>query len=194
MVDMAFGYRHESDSGGCAQMKEGSFERETVAMAAETNNDAGGNVGKIGMPAEWLAGMDIGQMDFDEGDGNGRQRIAQSHAGMCVAGGIDDDEADLLLAGRLNTVDQLTFVVALEAFQAHATDAGPRFHRGMNVSERGMPVNPRLARAKQVEVGSVKYQNSRALIGAAGGFVVCLLRHDRKFAANDRSLSSLLLR
>lgn len=173
-------------------MGECGFQREPVALAAQAGNDARRNVGKIRMPTEPFSCMYVGQMDFNEGNGDGSQGIAQGHAGVRVAAGIDDDEADPLLAGGLNTVDQFAFVIALKAFQPYAAGAGPRFHRGMNVSQRGTSINLWLARAKEVQIRPVEYQNSGIMICVASGFVVCLLRHDRKFAANGSSLSSLL--
>lgn len=72
------------------------------------------------MPPERLASMDVGEMHFDEGDGDGGEGVAQRYAGMGEAARVDEDGRDALLAGTLHPVDQLPLVVALEAF-----DLGP---------------------------------------------------------------------
>src|ERR1700748_3052874 len=69
----------ELAAGGCAG--QGELERQGVALGAESADHAFGEVGKIGMVPERLAAMDVRQMNLDERDRHGRERIAQRHAG-----------------------------------------------------------------------------------------------------------------
>jgi hypothetical protein len=119
-----------------------------------------------------------------------RQGVAQGDAGMGVAGRIDDDEAHALIARRLHAVDQLAFVIALEALQAHSRGLRPGCHGGVDAGQRGTAVNLGLAAAEQVQIGAVKYQNGSVAIVGGLGFGASLLRHGCKFAANTCSLSS----
>lgn len=167
-------------------MGECGFQREFVAPAAEPDNHACGDIGKIRAMAKRFAGVDVGQMDFDEGNRDGSQSITQGHAGMGITAGIEDDEADVLRAGRLHAIDQLTLVIALEAFQPDTAGTGTAFHGGMNVGQRGAAVNFRLAGTEKIQVRTVQDENGRFRD------VMCLLLHSHKFAANESSLSSLL--
>ena len=48
--------------------------------------------------AEWLAGIDIGQVNFNGGDVHGLQRIMERHRCVRVGSAIDDDAGDLVCA------------------------------------------------------------------------------------------------
>ena len=68
--------------------------------------------------AERLAGVHVGQVHFDERDADPRQGVAQRDAGVGEAARIDDDERKSLRLRRMDPLDQRTFVVALEGFEA----------------------------------------------------------------------------
>ncbi len=54
------------------------------------------------MFAEILAGVDVGEVDFDEGDLYCQQGIAQGDAGVGEGGGVEDDEVDVFVGSRMN--------------------------------------------------------------------------------------------
>ena len=43
------------------------------------------------MMAEWLAGIDIGQVNFNGGDVNRLQRVMERYRGVRIGGAIDDN-------------------------------------------------------------------------------------------------------
>src|SRR5690606_34192483 len=99
---------------GLGQVRTGCLQGEIIALAAETADYALRDVGKVGMVPEWLPRMYVGQVDFDKGNGNRQQGIAQGNRGVGEGCRIDDDESDLLLAGQMNPVDQFVFGIALQ--------------------------------------------------------------------------------
>jgi hypothetical protein len=166
------------------------FQRQFVALGAKTGDNADGDIRKIRMGAERLPPVDIRQMYLDEGDGHRRQGITQGNTGMGIGGRVDDNEADVLLAGRLHPVDQFAFMVALEAFEADTEGAGTGFHRLVDGGQGGTPVNLRFPGSQKVKVWPMEDQNGAVGIQGAAGFAALWLRHDCKFAANTRTLSS----
>ena len=64
-----------------------------------------------------------------------------------------------LLAGAVDAADQLALAVALETFDADAEGCAERGDVPLDVGQRGMPVNLRLARAEQIEIWAVEQQD-----------------------------------
>ena len=64
------------------------------------------------MMAEWLAGIDIGQVNFNGGNVHGLQGIVQGHRGMGVARAVDDDSGSLALR-LMNPADQFALGIGL---------------------------------------------------------------------------------
>lgn len=152
------------------------------------------------MLAKGFARMNVRQMNFDERNRNGGNRIAQGNAGVRVGRRVDDDETDAFSAGGMNALDQGAFVVALEGFEHDACRFGATRQRAVDVGERGGTIVLRLARAEQVQVRAVDDQQlvGSAFRGAAIAlpsvcFLRFLLRHGCKFAVIRSNLSSPLL-
>ena len=76
--------------------RQGGAQREFIALGTQPADHAHRDVGEIGVGAEGLAGMDVGQVHLDEGDGHRQQGIAQGDAGMGEGRRVDEDEADAL--------------------------------------------------------------------------------------------------
>ena len=134
-------------------------ERQPVAIGTQSTDHADGECGKKTVVPKCFALMDIGQMNFDERDGDSRQGIAHRHAGVGVGGRVDDDEAAVGARRRLNPVNQGTFVVALEAFE-RVPRIGSHCHKiGVDLRQSLRAVNGGFAAAQQVEVGPVKNKN-----------------------------------
>ena len=94
-------------------------------------------------------------MAFNHGDRQGLQRVEKGDRGVAVAGGVDHQGA-----GRgsrlLHPVDQLTLVVGLPEHHLSPLGGRLRLAERLNVLESRMPIDVRLARSKQVEVGTVQ--------------------------------------
>src|SRR5690349_16834278 len=91
-----------------------------ISINAEPANGAQRDRGQERVVAKCFALMDIRDVYLDERDRNPGQCIAQGHAGMGQAAGIDDDGIDSFGPGRMNTVDQGSFMIALEASNRRA--------------------------------------------------------------------------
>src|SRR6185503_7015619 len=89
----------------------------------------------------------------DRGEG-----VAQGDAGMGVAGGIEDDERDAFLPGPVNPLDEFALKVALEAEDLGAGRAPCAGQPFVDLGERFLPVDVRLACAEEVEVRPVQYE------------------------------------
>ena len=129
-------------------------------MGAHAHHGGLGQVGKIGMVAEALASVDVGQVHLDEGDGHRSQGVAHGDAGMRVGSGVDDDERGPVGTGGLDAVDQRAFVVALEMVEGSPMPAGQVGQPGIDVGQRGVAVDLGLTGAQQVQVGAMNDQEA----------------------------------
>src|SRR5690606_10988577 len=102
------------------------------------------------------AGVRVGQVDFDVRDRDRGQRVADRHAGMGERGGVDQDERGTIVARGLDPLDQHVLGVGLQALEFVAGGGGLLVQGGVDVGQRGAPVDLRLAGAEQVEVGAVQ--------------------------------------
>ena len=105
-------------------MVRGGVQSKKIAVAAEAGNDPPGGAGNIGIVAELLALINIGQVHLDHRDAAGLQGIEDGYRRMGVAAGIENDGVEVP-AALLNPVDQITFAVALAAVDGQAEFAGP---------------------------------------------------------------------
>ena len=107
--------------------------------------------------AEFFAGMDVGKVDFHDRHLGGGDGIAQRHAGVGVAGGIDHHHIGLPQS-VLNPRHQRAFVVALAKLNVRAA-LGLFTHGVFDVGQRRGAVNLRLPLPQQIEVGAVEEEN-----------------------------------
>src|SRR5690554_5073361 len=87
------------------------------------------------------------------------QCVTQGDAGVRVGGRVDDDEINAFRGSRLDPVNELTFMVALERFEQNPVRLRAGVIGGVNVAQRGTSLRSRLARAEKVQIGTVQYQN-----------------------------------
>src|SRR3970282_271805 len=67
------------------------------------------------MAPELLPGVDIREVDLDDGHGDGGDRVAERERVVGQRAGVDDDGPETFLRGALDPVDELAFVVRLAA-------------------------------------------------------------------------------
>src|ERR1051326_561934 len=91
------------DAGEC-------LERELVAVGPETADDSAGCEADIGMMAEALAPEDVREMNLDDRQIGGVERVEDRDGGMRQGAGIDDDAVGGL-ARLVDPVDQHALVV-----------------------------------------------------------------------------------
>ena len=169
--------RRGSAAGGilrCVQSVQGGIHGQAVARRTQPQDHAFGEVREIGVVAEGLAPVDVGQVHFDEGQGNARKGIAQGHAGVREGARADDDELGAVGARGLHAVDQHAFVVALEGAQRGAAAGGVGDQIGVDLLQGGGAIDLRFADAQQVEVGAMEgKQLHGSTEGPAGKFLRC---------------------
>jgi len=66
---------------------------------------------------EFLARVDVAEVNLDEGHGDPQQRVSQRHAGMGQAAGIEQNPGDLVRLGGMNPGNQLVLGIALRGKQ-----------------------------------------------------------------------------
>src|SRR3546814_840705 len=115
-------------------------------------------------------------------------QAARSGGGQ--AGRVDQDEVGAVVAGGLDAVDQGVLGVGLEAGQLMALLQRARCQVGVDLVQRGAAIHLRLARAEQVEVGTVQDQKLGHGKPGRNGRPVCakraMLSRSPKFRALAR--------
>jgi hypothetical protein len=119
------------------------------------------------MVPERLAGEDVGEVHFDEGEFYRRQRIAQRHAGVGESRRIDDDELRAVAGGLLHPVDQGCFGIALEGHQGGTLRLGACCQARVDLVESSGAVDRRLPRAEQIEVRAVSTRTDACRVSPA---------------------------
>ena len=99
----------------CIQLLRDKVDSSRVAEDAQPTDNTDSLVTQEAAVPELFSGVDIADVDFQEGDCNSGKSIAKSHARVCKTSRIDDDELGFS-AGLVYPVDDGPFVVRLEVF------------------------------------------------------------------------------
>ena len=129
---------------------------EAITLEAQAQDGPTADGGKQGGVAELLAGRDIGDMNLDNGGGDGCNGIAQGNRTMGIASAIEH-HAIVVAGGLLQRVDQLPFVVGLEVVDLVVGQRSTQL--GKVCLEGEASVDGALALPLQIEVGAVQDQN-----------------------------------
>ena len=89
--------------------------------------------------AEFLAGVDIGDVHFDGRNFHRHQGVMQRDRGVRIAAGIDDDPGGLLGVRLVDEIDQFAFVIGLPAVGLEAELRGGLRAELLDVGEPGWP-------------------------------------------------------
>ena len=106
------------------------------------------------MMAKWLAGINIGKVNFDGGDVYGLQGVMERNRGVCIAGPIDDDSGSLALR-LMNPADQFALGIGLPENNLVPQRLGLGSATRFQVSDGFLAIDGGFAQAQQVQVGSV---------------------------------------
>ena len=101
---------------------------QTVAVEAEACNSAFADGSDKGLLAELLAGEDVADVDLDHRDADGGDSIADSHAGVGVAPGVEDDAIERGCS-LLQLVYYLTLDIALVVGQIDVLVGSTQFRK-----------------------------------------------------------------
>lgn len=136
------------------QLLEG-VEGQGVGIPAEAGDAAAADGGDQRGVAELLAGLGIGEVHLDDGDADGADGVAQGHGGMRIGAGVED------YPGRpgarvVQGVDQRALVVRLGRAQFQAQLSGQAVQARLDLRQRELAIDARLAFAEQVQIGSIE--------------------------------------
>lgn len=112
------------------------------------------------MPAELFAPVNVRQMDFDDGDIHGCQRIPYRHTRMRVGRRVDDDPL-IDAAGFLNPGHQFTLQIRLPDIKRHAKLAAQLLQGRINIPKRRRTVNRFLTASEEIEIGAMQDQHTQ---------------------------------
>src|SRR5438093_9296523 len=101
-------------------------------------------------------------MDFDDRHLASKQHIEQGDRTMAISCRVDDD-ARHSATRLLDAVDQLAFMVGLLEVNAEPKLLSVLSAGVFDIAQGVGPINGRLARAQQIEIGSVEDEDRRGL-------------------------------
>ena len=130
-------------------------EGELVALRAAADDDAVRPERDVGVVAEALALVDVGDVHLDHRPLEGVEGVEDGDRGVGEGAGIDGD-SNGLLAGLVDPVDDLALPVRLQEAEGEAELGGQRGAVALDVGEGLVAVDLRLALAEEVEVRSVE--------------------------------------
>ncbi len=113
------------------------------------------------MVAEGLARVHVAQVHLGERNLHREQGVAQGDARVREAGGVEDDEGHVPGRGLVDELDQLRLRVALVGGEVVAGLGGQLAHPFVDLVERDLAVQARLAQAEQVQVRTIQQQDVR---------------------------------
>src|SRR6188508_3234026 len=132
---------------------------ELVADRPEAGDASDRNVGEIGALPEALARMNVREMHLDERNLHGEQRVPERDARVREPGGVEDDEGHVTRGRLMDACDQVGLRVALERGEAMTRFRRELCHLLVDLLQADVSVQPGLAHAQQVEVGTVEQQD-----------------------------------
>jgi len=134
-------------------------QRHRVAADAKADDHPCRDLRQERVVTKGFALVHVRDMHLEERDRHAGERIAQRDAGVRQATRVDDDVAGAVEPRRVDAVDQGAFVVALKALHRHPARRAERDRSALDVGQRVVAVDLRLARAEQVQVGTVEQKD-----------------------------------
>ena len=113
------------------------------------------------MVPEFLACVNVADVDFDHRGADARHCVTNGDAVMTQGAGDDDDR---LRTGpmHLNRVDELAFMIRLQSddLGRRIRSGSLRFQPGDNVGQGRAAVDSRFAGSEQIQIWTVEHQKS----------------------------------
>ncbi len=100
-------------------------------------------------------------MDFDDGDGDGRDSIPQRERIVREGARIHDDGQESFARRALNPVDELTFVIRLSAHRLRPSTVRVPLNLPVQLSQGRASIHGRLACTQEIQIGPVKDEDTR---------------------------------
>ena len=127
-------------------------EGEAVAVEAEAGDDALADGGQEGLVAEWLARVDVADVNLYHRSGDGSNGIGDGDRRVGVATSVEHDAA-VVKAHLLQSVHDFALNVALIGVNRVLRELLNQFSQIL--VQRAVAINLRLTQAHEVQVGAV---------------------------------------
>lgn len=95
-------------------------EPQQVAVDPKSTDLTLGDFSENRVAPEFIPGMDIGHMHFDDGRLEDTKGVQDSIAVMGPGTGVDDNRIDLFIMGTVDALHHFTFMIGLETFNVTA--------------------------------------------------------------------------
>ena len=135
------------------------LQRYGIAARTEAFHAIRGGHPDIGQVAKFLARLRIGQVNLDHRHRDRLDRIEQGDRGMGIGRSVQQHRLGLLPIGVMQQVDQLAFVIGLVKTDRQPQLLGLSGQHILDIGQRLMPVNLRLALAEQI--GAIAIDDSK---------------------------------
>src|SRR5215468_5354194 len=132
-----------------------------IAAGTEARDLSASDGGDHRVTAKLLTAVDVGEVDFDNGKGDGGDGVTQRERVVGEGAWIHDDGAKAFPRRALDPVDELAFVIRLPTHRFRAPAARMTLDLTVELSQRGTSVHRGLARPQEIEIGSVEDEDAR---------------------------------
>src|SRR5271163_2771388 len=155
-----------ADSRTCAPRSNLGFDHggeagdgERIALDTETAHHGARDLRHVGASAKRFTGVNVADVHLDDRRLYDAERVKNCNRRVAISSWIDDQSRHSLGACLLNPADDLALVIGLAKFHFQPVTLRRRAAKLFDVGERRAAVNLRLARAEQIEIGSVEDVN-----------------------------------
>src|SRR5207302_1107822 len=114
----------------------------------------------IGMVAKALAPEDVREVDLDDRQIGSEKGVEHRDRSVGKRARVEDDSLGCFTS-LLDPIDQLTFVIGLAEVDLEVECCGAGRAALLDVAERVMAIDRRVANPEQVEVGAVQNEDGR---------------------------------
>ena len=133
------------------------IEGDEIAVPPKASHNPDANGGQNRDVSEFFAGVNIGEVGFDDGQFRRADGVAQSHAVVREGAGIEYDTRNHP-PGLMEPIDQLALDVRLKIFDYHASLRADLPKIRHDFGEGVGAVNVGFPSAEEVQVGTVEQQ------------------------------------
>src|SRR5687768_14790629 len=137
------------------QMRYQATQRQLVTKHTQATHHADRRACEHRVTSFGLARVDVRDVDLDKRHADAGQRISKRQAGVRVRAGIHEGAVDPPTHG-VDALDQLPFPVLLRELELDAQLLRDVAQFSLDIFERLVPVNLRLSRAEQVQIGAIE--------------------------------------
>src|SRR5690606_6858014 len=120
-----------------------------------------------GVTAEFLARVDVRDVDFNRGQTGTGDRVAQGYAGVRESGAVQDDAGGARFAESGDVIDQRPLVIGLEERDVDTERLRLVAQALLEVRQRGMTIDFRLTTTESVEIRPVDDGNGFHAVACA---------------------------